>query len=320
MKRSIGLAVTMGALVATGVANASQSPDPAAFGAKPLAPASAPVGGAVTASAVRAHSLRPADASSPAVGSVHTNMTPAPPSIPRTPMRFRRSPNWAGYINTGISQAQFNETIVYWTVPRYTCKVRRLGKNGTQAGQWVGIDGAGSRSVEQEGTSVNCFFEHRHLRRVTTVWYEMYPKNPVPYVGAVKPGDTMGAMTKYVGNGEFELYIKDFSNGKYIDTTQTCTVGCALHSAEAISELPGSGIKGGTTLTKTSRFPFYGYYNQIYYAPAAEDLYGYFGATNYWQTTGSIIDDPYNHGRTLGTISGLLKGGRAFWFNWKHGY
>lgn len=251
-------------------------------------------------------------------------MTVAPPNVPRARFGFVKSGNWGGYTNMGGSNVYFNDAISYWKVPRYSCHVRVIGKRGSQAGQWVGIDGGpGTSTVEQEGTSVNCVWNRRHTRLtpITTVWWEMFPKPPVPYVGAVHSGDVMGAETKYVGNGDFALFIKDFTNGKYLDTTQPCESNCALHTAEDISEFPGAGVKAKLTFTKMSSFPFYGYYNSIYYATTNQDLYGYFGTTAYWQTRGSIIFDPVlRPHRTMGTVSAPLDQGRAFWFYWKHAY
>ncbi len=247
-------------------------------------------------------------------------MRAAPPIVPRTPMVQKT--NWSGYINVAKRGILFNEVRSYWVVPKFTCRVRRIGRHGSQAGQWIGIDGSdGSHTVEQEGTAVDCLFVKPHtLEAVTTIWWEMFPRPPHQYVGVVHPGDRIGAVTRYAGNNAFQLYIKDLNNGKYINTTQACPATCYLHTSEAVNELPGKGVAAGVTLTKFGRFPFYNFYNTIYNSFTRTDFYGYLNPTVYWGTTKTIIDDPSNHGRILDTIGPRYQGGRAFNVYWKHGF
>jgi hypothetical protein len=249
-------------------------------------------------------------------------MSTAPPIVPRTPM-VHKSANWSGYVNVAKRGIYFNRAVSYWVVPNYTCRVRRIGRHGSEASQWVGIDGSnGSTTVEQEGTTVACLFNRSHtqLEGVVTMWWEMFPRLPHEYVGVVRPGDRIEAVTTYVGHNAFQLYIKDLNNGNYINTTQVCPTSCYLHTSEAINELPGKGVSAGFTLTKTGRFPFYNFYNTVYNSFTRSDFYGYLEPTVYWGTTKTIIGDPSNHWRTLATVGPLYQGGRAFNVYWKHGF
>jgi Peptidase A4 family len=320
VKRLIGLAMSVGLLMVSSSAMATPTltpvPKGAAASSDVLTPAE-PTANAIGAQAVAS----PALPSPTFVGTVATNMSTAPPIVPRTPMVEKT--NWSGYINVAKRGIFFNEAWTYWVVPKFTCRVHRIGRNGSMAGQWVGIDGSsGSATVEQEGTAVDCLFNRSHTRLegITTMWWEMFPRPPHQYVGVVRPGDRIGAVTRYVGNNKFQLYIKDFNNGNYINTTQACPKTCYLHTTEAVNELPGKGVAAGVTLTKTGRFPFYNFYNTVYNSFTRTDFYGYLKPTVYWGTKKTIIGDPSNHWRTLDTIGSLYQGGRAFDVFWKHGF
>jgi hypothetical protein len=321
VKRFICLTMSIGVLTVTSSAVARPGTTAVPKGAAASSGALSPVD--TTPDALTAPAVTPlALPFPPSVGTVATNMSTAPPIVPHTPM-VQKSPNWSGYVNVAKRGIYFNEVWSYWVVPTYTCRVRRIGRDGSMAGQWVGIDGSnGSATVEQEGTSVNCFFNtsHTRLESLATIWWEMFPRPPHQYVGVVRPGDRIGAVTRYVGNNDFQLYIKDYNNGKYINTTQPCPTTCVLHTTEAINELPGKGIRAGFTLTKTGRVPFYNFYNEVYNSYTATDFYGYLEPTVYWGSTKMIIGDPFNHGRIMATVGPLDQGGRAFNVYWKHGF
>lgn len=258
----------------------------------------------------------------PAEGAVETNMSPVPPGLATPRYRIQKSPNWAGYINVAAQGMYFNDVIGYWRVPRFSCRNRQL-LHGSHAGQWIGIDGFQNASVEQEGNSVDCIVNRRQrtVTRATTMWFEMYPLPPKAYEDAVRPGDVIGAETKYIGNSEFQLYIKDFGNGQYINTVQTCTQGCALHTTEAIDEIPGKGVRARFGLTKTSPFAFANYYNQVFDSYTGTDVYGYLGATQYWTTVATKIGDPLlGNDPVMAAVGPLYNGGRDFNVYWKRGF
>jgi peptidase A4-like protein len=280
-------------------------------------PAGVGISGAVAGSATGPTLNLPAP---PAQGTVDTDMRPAPPSFPVPRERLRTSPNWSGYINVAAPDVYFNDVIGYWRVPRFSCRNRQL-THGSHASQWIGIDGFESRTVEQEGDTVDCIVNHGTVTRATTMWFEMYPLRPRAYEDVVRPGDLIGAETKYIGNAAFQLFIKDLTNGRYLDTVQTCTHGCDLSSTEAINEIPGKGVRAHFGLTKTRPFAFAGYYNQVFDAGADADLYGYFGRNPYWTTVGVRIGDPLiRHHPVMATVGPLYAGGRDFDVYWKRAF
>ena len=318
MRRAVPIAIAAAAALAV-TSNAAASIPKGAAARATSAPAAADMSGALATSAAGPTLSLPAP---PAEGAVDTNMQPAPPSFPTPHYKLQKSPNWAGYINVAAQGIYFNDVTGYWRVPRFSCRNRQL-IHGSHAGQWIGIDGFQSTSVEQEGNSVDCIVNRRRhtVTRATTMWFEMYPLPPKSYEDAVRPGDLIGAETKYIGNAEFQLFIKDFSNGRYINTVQTCTRGCALHTTEAIEEIPGRGVGANFGLTKTSPFAFANYYNQVFDAYTNTDVYGYFGPTQYWATVGTKIGDPLlRHHPVMATVGPLYNGGRNFNVYWKRGF
>jgi Peptidase A4 family len=137
------------------------------------------------------------------------------------------STNWSGYsaINghyTGVS--------ANWTQPTANCTSQT-----TYSSFWVGLDGDGSSTVEQTGTSADCSGGSPSYY----AWYEMYPKFPVNLSIAVRPGDSMTGTVTTNGSGRFTLHIHNNTTGGDFVTTQTLK-RARLASAEAIAEAPSS--------------------------------------------------------------------------------
>ena len=321
MRRGIPIAIVAVAALAITTNAAASIPKDAAARATST-PAAVGLAGAIATSTAGPTLNLPAP---PAEGAVDTNMKPAPPSFRVPHYGLQKSANWAGYVNVVAPGSYFNDVIAYWRVPHFSCRGRLL-LGGSHAGQWIGIDGWQSTSVEQEGDSVDCVVtkhgRHRYsVARGTTMWYEMYPRPPQAYGDVAAPGDEMGAETKYLGNDEFQLFLKDFTNGRYINTVQTCPRTCALHTTEAINEIPGKGVRAHFGLTKTSPFAFSQFYNAVYDQYSNTDLYGFFGISQNWSTIGKKIVDPYRkHSPVMATVSPLYDNGRDFSVYWKRGF
>jgi hypothetical protein len=73
------------------------------------------------------------------------------------------SSNWSGYADSG---GTFSAVSAQWTVPIVTCS----GTGYTSSVQWVGIDGYGNSTVEQDGTATDC----EGTTPAYGAWYEMY--------------------------------------------------------------------------------------------------------------------------------------------------
>jgi len=136
------------------------------------------------------------------------------------------SSNWSGYAATG---GGFTSVTSSWTQPSASC-----GSATTYSSFWVGLDGDGSSTVEQTGTSADCSGGSARYY----AWYEMYPKYPVNLSMAVSPGNSITATVSVTGNGRYTLHIHNNTTGGDFSITQK---GHGQnYSAEAIAEAPSS--------------------------------------------------------------------------------
>ena len=147
---------------------------------------------------------------------------------------LRNSDNWAGYIDTG---GTFSAVSAEWVVPTVTCS----GTSALFAVQWVGIDGAGSSTVEQDGTATNCAGATPQY----DAWYEMYGDASVnngwmvplsTSLYPVSPGNSMTASVLSSGD-QWTLKVVDNTAGWTFSTVITSSAPAAV-SAEVITESP----------------------------------------------------------------------------------
>ena len=140
------------------------------------------------------------------------------------------SENWAGYVSMGAVGA-FTSVSSSWAEPQATC-----GASQTFSSFWVGLDGAGTATVEQTGTEADC----ANGAATYQGWFEMFPAAPVFYDNPVQPGDAMSASVVANGGGSFTLTLTDSTAG-WTQTTQQTSDTAQLGSAEIIAEAPSDG-------------------------------------------------------------------------------
>ena len=146
--------------------------------------------------------------------------------------------NWSGYVDTGPT-GTFTSVNGDWTVPALTCN---SGTNA-YASAWIGIDGYGSSTVEQDGIEADC-----NPSNVASyyAWYEMFGDNeinggdevelsPSPY--PVSPGDAMSASVSVVDN-VWTFKISDSTQEWKYEVTGPGTFSADQESAEWIVERP----------------------------------------------------------------------------------
>src|SRR5437763_595403 len=155
------------------------------------------------------------------------------------------SSNWSGYAATG---GGFTSVSASWTQPVATC-----GIGQTAASFWVGIDGDGSKTVEQIGTYANCTSANVPQYYA---WFEMYPNPAYKTSYPVVPGDTMSASVSVDRVGRFTLSITDATQHWTASTTQRST-SAQFASAEVIAEDP-SNSSGMVPLTNFGSVTFTG--------------------------------------------------------------
>jgi hypothetical protein len=145
------------------------------------------------------------------------------------------SQNWGGYV-TQQNGVKFRYVRATFFVPYVDC----ASTPSSFSGHWVGLDGAGNATVEQDGILAAC----EGATPTYSAWYEMFPLPPVYSTITVRPGNSIVASSYYdTGTGEFTLSLTDTTNGAHFTHTLSCPAGsqCQRLSAEVISEAPSSG-------------------------------------------------------------------------------
>jgi hypothetical protein len=138
--------------------------------------------------------------------------------------------NWSGYAAMG-GVGEFNQVTGDWTVPTASCPTGAT----TYSSEWIGIDGATSPSVEQDGTDSDCASGTPRYY----AWYELFPLPSVTIPAAtyhVSQGDSMSASVSSSGF-TWTLQISDLTAGWNFVFTQAES-GLDQNSAEWIAERP----------------------------------------------------------------------------------
>ena len=149
-----------------------------------------------------------------------------------------QSSNWSGYADTGSG---FSAVSGSWTVPTVSCS-----SGNSYSAHWIGIDGATSSTVEQDGTEADCGAGSGSY----DAWYEMYGDSAVnsgnevelsPSSYPVFPGDAISASVSVVG-ATWTLAISDSGSASQLHSwsfsTNIVFSGAAQSSAEWIVERP----------------------------------------------------------------------------------
>jgi hypothetical protein len=154
---------------------------------------------------------------------VFTNAGGSTPSSPATLTvgDDTSSTNWSGYVATG-ADGSFTTVTGSWVVPTATCSGAT-----TYSSMWIGIDGYGGSTVEQDGTDSDC----QGATPQYHAWIEMYGDDAdshlddgssVTLPNAVLPGDSMSATVIY-GSGGWTLTIADLTPGDNWSSSTTTT-------------------------------------------------------------------------------------------------
>lgn len=132
--------------------------------------------------------------------------------------------NWAGYVASGGTYTSVSST---WTQPAVLCSSKGI------VSFWVGLDGWGDGTVEQDGTGVDC----RSGSPQYYAWWEIYPTNSQQtYSGVtVAPNDVMTSTVSFA-NGSYTLVLSDTTQGWSRTTTAAAPSGAKNVSAEVIAE------------------------------------------------------------------------------------
>lgn len=153
-----------------------------------------------------------------------------------------KSTNWAGYAVTG---GTYTSVAANWIEPSVTCS-----SNGI-VGFWVGLDGWGSTSVEQDGTGVDC--SDGTPRQFA--WWETYPANSVQvYDAPVAAGDQMSSSILAQGHGRYVMVLTDSTKRWTVRNPVTLASG-----QNASAEIVAEAVTAGNDITTLPDFGAIGF-------------------------------------------------------------
>lgn len=210
--------------------------------------------------------------------------------------------NWSGYADLSTTQQYFTKVSGSWTVPAVTCSPEdRL------ASVWVGLDGANDSTVEQTGTTSQCFEGTAYYY----TWWEMYPTGSVLVGTSVKPGDKITASVTRSGT-KYTLKLTDATTaGNNISKTATCALAtCVDKSAEWITERPAYSI-GVVPLAQ---------FSPVKFTAASATGGGTTGAISAFATPWNITMIDATDSYTLDSTGALKSAGKAFTNQWINSY
>jgi Peptidase A4 family len=148
-----------------------------------------------------------------------------------------RSTNWAGYAVTG---GTYTSVASNWVEPNVSCTANGI------VGFWIGLDGWGSTSVEQDGTGVDCSSGSPQQ----FAWWETYPENSIQvYDAPVAAGDRMSSEVASEGNGQYVMALTDWT----ADWSEHNVVS-APTAQNASAEIVAEAVTNGDSITALPDF------------------------------------------------------------------
>jgi len=153
-----------------------------------------------------------------------------------------RSTNWAGYAVTG---GRYTSVSSNWVEPYVSCTSTGI------AGFWIGLDGWGSTTVEQDGTGVDC----SNGTPQQFAWWETYPANSIQvYDAPVQAGDQMSSSVDYQGGGQYVMVLTDWT-----EDWRERNVVSAPTAKNASAEIVAEAVTTGASITALPDFSAIGF-------------------------------------------------------------
>jgi hypothetical protein len=211
--------------------------------------------------------------------------------------------NWAGYADLATVEGTFTKAAGAWTVPAVTCT-----PEDRITSDWVGLDGVTTSTVEQDGTTSQCF----EGVALYYSWYELFPANTVAVGETVAPGDKISASVTRSGTS-YTLKLTDSTHtANSFSHTATCALAtCKDESAEWIAERPEYASTGMVPEAQFTTVSFTG--ASVTADGKTTTISGYAGAND------NIVCLDSTRSYDLVTTSGLTNGA-AFTNAWKNSY
>ncbi|MCE3553109.1 hypothetical protein LWC33_16795 [Pseudonocardia sp. RS11V-5] len=143
--------------------------------------------------------------------------------------------NWSGWAAVGTG---FSRVSAAWSAPAVRC-----GAPTQIAGQWVGLGGVVTGTVQQTGLEITC----ASGKPVYRAWYEAAPQAPVYHPDAVAAGDRMTASVQRTATG-YSYTVADTTQG-WTRTAHTALLQDDHSSAEVVLESPTGAFPSFGSLT-----------------------------------------------------------------------
>ena len=177
--------------------------------------------------------------------------TVAPPGCGSAAVGYQATPtatslgNWAGYDAESSTACTFTSVTGQWIQPALACPTHDEGT--LTAEFWVGLDGAGSATVEQTGIEAQCVWGPSRYHTEYQAWYQMYPDPAVDFANPdLEAGSLVKATVTYLKNGKYSLNLTVTTKGRTLpplSTEQLCTHVCENMSAEwVVEKVQGLGL------------------------------------------------------------------------------
>ncbi len=221
------------------------------------------------------------------------------------------SGNWSGYVAAPnlLKPTFYTVTQVTgsWIVPNIVS-----ASVNTSCSIWVGIDGAGSPSVEQLGTEHDWTDGHE----THYAWYEMFPAGSNEIVGfPVEVGDFITASVSYstlngiipIVNGLFILEIMNHTKKVYSVIPRLSPAILERVCAEWVVEAPW--------LNQTLPLSDFG---KIYMSECSAEITGILGAINNPAWSCEAMNMVAQDGTSKSIVSALSPDGSSFSVQWFH--
>ena len=207
--------------------------------------------------------------------------------------------NWAGYA-VPAQEGTVTSVAGSFIVPSVTCT-----RQTTYVALWTGLDGYNDSTVEQAGVAVEC----SGGKPIYWAWYEFYPSPSVEIKGfTVKPGDVIYVNVTYIGNGEFQVIIKDVTENEAYTVTGSVS-NALLSSAECILERPT--VNGQLTALANFGTAYFGQDYTDVMGTCYATVSGKLAAFGSFSSTVEIVMTA-NNGKVLAQPSSLTSDGSSF--------
>jgi hypothetical protein len=168
--------------------------------------------------------LAPGTASAPAAASPVT-------FAPAAANYGANSGTWAGWVAAG----HHTSVSASWRQPSVTCAAHE----NSDSAFWVGLDGYGSRSVEQVGTQSGCADGNPFY----SAWTEFYPAPAVTATPTVRPGDAIRASVAFVSGHRYRLTLTNLTRN-WSQTVNGSSAASTNASVEVVVEAPSNARTG----------------------------------------------------------------------------